>query len=131
MDDGKHPNHRFWSKAEKKSETANRQAIADRIPLHEFIGDSHSEKAQDFLKGLDFKFNLMGIDGDHTTSGVRQDWALVQPYLAPGALVWFHDIHIEITGQTGARELFFELRKKYRPLLETRKRFGIGVIKVE
>jgi hypothetical protein len=121
MDDGKHWNHKVWK-------ATNKPAI--KIPVHEHIGNSHSRAAASFLKDLGFKFNLIGIDGDHSPAGVRMDWEMVQPYLAPGAVVWFHDIAMKEAGQTGAAELWFELRKKHKVLLETRKKFGIGVVQV-
>jgi predicted O-methyltransferase YrrM len=41
--------------------------------------------------GIDFFFH----DGIHTAEAYRQDFALVLPYLAPGAVVLFDDIHWE------------------------------------
>jgi hypothetical protein len=141
LDDGNHPMHRIWGgpihpgELEPHPERVpvdmpNRDAIRERIPLHEFIGDSHSKAAAKFLEELDFKFNLVAIDGDHSPAGVRQDWALVKPYLAPGAIVWFHDIALDEPGQTGARELWMELRRKHQVLLETRIKFGIGAVRI-
>lgn len=123
MDDGKHWNHKVWK-------DKNRAKVAARIPLHEHIGNSHSKGASAFLKGLGMKFNLVGIDGDHTPAGVRMDWEMIQPYLAPGAIVWLHDIAMKEPGQTGAAELWYELRRHHKVLLETRKKFGIGVVQV-
>jgi len=57
-------------------------------------GDSHTENSllgvKYALKGelLDFLF----IDGDHSESGVRQDWEMYSPLVKPGGLVAFHDI---------------------------------------
>jgi hypothetical protein len=121
VDDGKHPNHRFWAEQ-------NKPAIP--VPVFEHIGDSHSKKAAKFLKDLGIKFNLVAIDGDHSPAGVRMDWALIQPYLAPGAVVWLHDIHLTEPGQTGAAELWFELRKHHKVILEVRRKFGIGAVKL-
>jgi hypothetical protein len=121
IDDGKHPAHRFW-------ESQNKPAI--QIPVFDHIGDSHSKKAKTFLKELGIKFDLVAIDGDHSPAGVRMDWALIQPFLAPGAVVWLHDIAVGDQGQTGAKELWMELRKHHQVLLEVRKKFGIGVVRV-
>lgn len=120
MDDGKHWNHKVWKD--------NKAAI--QIPVHEHIGNSHAKPAAAFLEKLGFKYNLVGIDGDHSPAGVRQDWEMVKPYLAPGAVVWFHDIAVKEPGQNGAAELWFELRRHHKVLLETRKKFGIGVVQV-
>lgn len=95
-----------------------------------FIGDSHSGEARNFLEALGRKFDVVGIDGDHSPQGVAQDWELVQPYLAPGAIVWFHDIKVSEPGQTGARKLWARLKTEHEVLLETNGQFGIGVIRV-
>jgi hypothetical protein len=141
MDDGRHPKHHIWAGPIPMHDMSpgpefvpvdmpNKLAVQERLPVHEFIGDSHSKAAAEFLRELDFQFNLVAIDGDHSPAGVRQDWALVKPYLAPGAIVWFHDIHLTIPGQTGAAELWYELRRKHKVILETRLKFGIGAIQI-
>ncbi len=127
IDNGEHPAHKHWN--------ANCNAI-DRLTggTDEFIGDSHSKKAAHFLwdicDELSMKFGLIGIDGDHSPQGVLQDWEMVQPYLAPGCLVWLHDILIDIPGQSGARKLFARLKEKYEVLLQTNGKFGIAVLRV-
>ena len=121
IDDGSHPNHKYWKQNSENMSPA------------EFIGDSHSEAAKQFLLEdySDFgAYNLVGIDGDHSTQGVLQDWELVQPYLAPNALVWFHDTVISEAGQTGARKLLARLKTQHEVILETNGKFGIGVIRV-
>lgn len=124
MDDGKHPNHKVW-------EEGNKQAVNRRIVGHyPFIGDSHSDAAGLFLAGLGTSFDLVGIDGDHSPQGVAQDWEKVRHYLIPGAIVWFHDIHVSEAGQTGARKLWARLKTEYEVVLETNGQFGIGVIRV-
>ncbi len=120
IDDGKHPNF--------KKSGANLS-----IPgflSSAFIGDSHSIKAALQLKAWNRSFNLVGIDGDHSPQGVLQDWEMVQPYLAPGALVWFHDIHVSEIGQHGARKAWARLKTEHEVLLETNGKFGIGVLRV-
>ncbi len=122
IDDGEHPNHRHW----------DADAVLGRGDVIEFIGNSHSSKAKEFLRvnhGA-IPFNLVGIDGDHSPQGVLQDWEMVQPYLAPGCLVWFHDIHVSEIGQHGGRKLWARLKNEHEVCLETNGRFGIGVIRV-
>lgn len=118
IDNGEHPNHKFWKE--------NKPKDFDSFFVNEIIGDSHSLSTWDKLEKA--KFNLVGIDGDHSPQGVLQDWELVQPYLAPGALVWFHDIKISEPGQTGARKLWSRLKREQEVLLETNGKFGIGVL---
>ncbi len=61
------------------------------ITHKEFIGDSHSNAAHEWLSALDTFYDFALIDGDHSYYGVRQDTALVIPYLNEGALVVYHD----------------------------------------
>jgi predicted O-methyltransferase YrrM len=115
IDDGRH--HRFteW--------LANRAAIDH--PVVEFIGDSHSLEAAAWLAVLDRRFDLVGIDGDHSAEGVRADWELVLPYLQPGAVVWFHDVFCAHC--PGVVDHWQQLRRQYPVLLETNV-LGIGVL---
>jgi cephalosporin hydroxylase len=122
IDDGQHPNHKHWEE--------NRAAIRKDHLVMETYCDSHSKEAAEFLQIVRGKYNLVGIDGDHSTQGVLQDWELVQPYLAPNALVWFHDTVISEAGQTGARKLVARLKTQHEVILETNGKFGIGVIRV-
>ncbi len=127
IDNGKHPKFPVWEQ--------NKVAIRrhpDSMLVDEFIGDSHSQGAKDFLDKWfpEPTITCAGIDGDHTPQGVAQDWELVKPYLCKGALVWFHDINISEAGQSGARKLWARLRIEHKVLLETKGKFGIGVIKV-
>ncbi len=131
IDNGKHPAHKYWSN-NRKVVLTSRKIIRSRVEIREFILDSHSSGAKLALEvnHSNFKFNLVGIDGDHSPEGVLQDWELVQPYLAPGAIVWLHDIRLNIPGQHGARKLWVRLNTQYEVLLETDGRFGIGVLRV-
>lgn len=121
VDDGQHWNHWAWV-------MLNRPAVAAKIPLAEFIGDSHSDVAKTFMRAG--RYDLVGIDGDHSTYGVRADWDAVRPLLLPGAVVWFHDIALDIPGQDGAARLWWELRQRYQVVLETKEMFGIGAIRM-
>jgi predicted O-methyltransferase YrrM len=62
--------------------------------LHLVRADSHSSETATRLNGLlsgrhiDFLF----IDGDHTYAGVKQDYELYSPMLAPGGLIALHDV---------------------------------------
>lgn len=86
MDDGQHPY------ADKQKENfANIQQ-----PFHIFRGNSHSHEAAQFLYNMSNLrcpyINCAFIDGDHSYSGVKQDFFLLMPYLLSNALVIFHDI---------------------------------------
>ncbi|MGL4549727.1 MAG: class I SAM-dependent methyltransferase, partial [Gemmataceae bacterium] len=92
--------------------------------LEEHVGDSHAPDAAEFLRRLGRTFDLVGIDGDHSYEGVKADWELVEPHLAPGAVVWFHDTR----ACEGVARWWAELRPRHPVLLET-DQFGIGVLR--
>jgi predicted O-methyltransferase YrrM len=62
--------------------------------MHLLRGNSHEqvmlEKLKAILAGrqIDFLF----IDGDHTYSGVKQDYEMYSPLVRPGGIIVFHDI---------------------------------------
>jgi len=114
IDDGNHRKCPVWV-------TQNRNFVPN---LTEYIGDSHSLGAQVFLRELTCSFDLVGIDGDHSYSGVRADWDLVEPFLAPRAIVWFHDIR----ACDGVAQCWGELRQRHSVLLETGE-LGNGVLR--
>ncbi len=116
IDLNKHPRRKIWHEQ-------NKPAICE---VKEFLGDSHSEEAENFLSDLNVKFDLIGIDGDHSPCGVRLDWALVQPYLKKGTIVWFHDI----AECQGPLELWEMLKGKFTVLYECTDKYGIGCLKV-
>ena len=115
IDNGAHPKFKIWT-------DQNRKCITN---LTEFIGDSHSTEAKDFLQNLNTTFDLVGIDGDHSAQGVKADWDLIQPYISQGSLVWFHDI----VCIDGVKSLWTQLKDRHTPILET-KELGIGVIRI-
>lgn len=53
---------------------------------------------------------LAFIDGDHTIPGVFQDFWAIEPALAPGALVVFHDTRADTSGHEGPGALVAALR---------------------
>jgi predicted O-methyltransferase YrrM len=64
-----------------------------RVPnLEQFIGDSHTEAAAQFLREhLTGPLDVAFIDGDHSYTGVWQDVELTLPFCRTGTLVIFHD----------------------------------------
>ncbi len=116
IDLNEHPRRNVWREL-------NKPAMPE---TKEFLGDSHSEEAENFLSDLNVKFDLIGIDGDHSPCGVRLDWALVQPYLKKGTIVWFHDI----AECQGPLELWERLKGKFTVLYECTDKYGIGCLRV-
>lgn len=125
IDMGDHPQFSTW-------ENQNRPALLNLgVSVTEHIGNSHDEAAAEFLTGQG-KFDLVGIDGDHTPAGVRMDWELVAPSLRPGSLVWFQDINPAFmrTRDNGPWEVWCKLKERHRVHLEVMERFGIGLVEM-
>jgi hypothetical protein len=126
IDIGKHPKFPVWL-------NHNKPALEARgVVVKEHIGDSHDEAADAFL-AYQGKFDLIGIDGDHSPAGVRMDWQLITPCLKPGTLVWFHDINSEglPLGQQGALEVWGKLKTRHKVICETMRKFGIGLLEIQ
>lgn len=126
IDLGVHPRFPVWLEH-------NRPALeAQGVSVRQHIGDSHEEEAEAFLAALGRKYDLIGIDGDHTPAGVRMDWALITPHVQPGTLVWFHDIGSEHLppSQQGGREVWAILRERHKVIYETTAKFGIGLLEI-
>lgn len=125
IDIGDHPQFPTWR-------YVNKPALqAAGVEVVEHIGDSHDEAAAEFL-ATQGKFDLVGIDGDHTPAGVRMDWELVTPCLKPGTLVWFHDINHEFmrARDNGPWEVWEKLKARHKVHLETLRKFGIGLLEI-
>lgn len=124
IDLGVHPKAAVWTFENKPA------LLAQGVMVREFIGDSHSGAATTFLLEQGTVYDIVGIDGDHSPMGVRLDWMLVQPFVKPGTLVWFHDTWVSGAGQTGALELWRALKRVHNVRLDACTRFGIGVIEI-
>lgn len=117
IDDGKHP--RASSQREHFAKLGNK--------FEQFIGDSHSAAAREWLDGPPF-LDVVFIDGDHSYEGVTADIALVMAYLRPGASIILHDI----VACEGVKRAWAELLKRpgVRIVAEyvgAEKPLGIGV----
>jgi predicted O-methyltransferase YrrM len=66
----------------------------DHQSVHVIRADSHEvSTVEDVRRRLpDGKVDFLFIDGDHSYEGVRRDFELYSPLVAPGGLVAFHDI---------------------------------------
>jgi predicted O-methyltransferase YrrM len=95
---------------------------------------SHSPQTlgevQQWLSGdsIDFLF----IDGDHTYSGVRQDFEMYSPLVRPGGLVAFHDINPNpYIPNTEVHVFWSEVKDKYlsEEFIDQRgpERYGMGI----
>ncbi|MEM7096818.1 MAG: class I SAM-dependent methyltransferase [Pseudomonadota bacterium] len=72
-----------------------------------FNGDSHETVPAYFAQNPDQYFDMITVDGDHSTEGAAQDLCDVLPHLAIGGAIIFDDIcH---PGLPGLREVWQEL----------------------
>jgi predicted O-methyltransferase YrrM len=62
--------------------------------LHTLRRDSHSRRTMWRLRRLLKRraIDFLLIDGDHTYEGVKRDWEMYEPLVAPEGLIAFHDI---------------------------------------
>jgi len=126
IDDGRHPKFHVWK-------DVNRPALeAHGVAVSQYIGDSHSLGAREFLAQHKTPFDLIGIDGDHTSAGVRMDWELIVPFVKSGTLVWFHDLSDFSLppGQRGGKEVWDIVSTRHKVVLETYSRCGIGMLEI-
>lgn len=126
IDLGTHPEFHVWQKV-------NRPALESQgVKVTQYLGDSHEEGAEEFLAQYGKKYDLIGIDGDHTPAGARMDWKLIEPCLKPGALVWLHDTHAEHMRpcDQGGWEVFSKLMERHKVILDVREVFGIGMVEI-
>lgn len=54
----------------------------------------HVARSEDVAARWDEPVDLVFIDGDHAERGVRQDWELWSPHVAPGGRAVFHDARL-------------------------------------
>jgi predicted O-methyltransferase YrrM len=62
--------------------------------LYLIRGDSHDQGSKDKVQAalLGNQLDFLMIDGDHTYTGVRQDFEMYSPFVRRGGMVAFHDI---------------------------------------
>ena len=92
--------------------------ISDRDLVYKdfnfILSDSHDFNTRDNLLANDHvSFDLIFIDGDHSLEGVRKDYELYGPLIAPGGVIAFHDINNGHIEGVDVRILFDELKKKF------------------
>jgi cephalosporin hydroxylase len=83
LDDNQHPKHHLRA-----------EILKDIKNVKEFVGDSHSKEAIDFVKNLQLTYDIMFIDGDHSYNGVKQDTDNFTPFLKNKGYVIYHDSHL-------------------------------------
>lgn len=96
--------------------------------------DSHkSETKAALLKWLKLdKIDFLYIDGDHTYSGVKQDFEMYSSLVRPGGIIAFHDIRTKGNGHE-VYKYWNELKSSfnYNEIIQNPSgSMGIGIIKV-
>jgi predicted O-methyltransferase YrrM len=82
LDDAQHPD----ASDQKKNFAGIRN-------FRQFVGDSHSAQARQFVQDTfeERNIDVAFVDGDHSATGVAQDLDLVLPYCAKGSWIILHD----------------------------------------
>lgn len=79
IDDNRHKKHSL------------RKEILKGINYVEYVGDSHSKQAVDFVEKTGMLFDILFIDGDHSYNGVKTDFELYCRFVKPYGFILFHD----------------------------------------
>jgi len=79
IDDNRHPKHNL------------RPNVLKDADYQEFIGDSHSDEAFEFVKNQGIGYDILFIDGDHRYEGVKQDIRYYGKFVNYQGFVIFHD----------------------------------------
>jgi len=79
VDDNKHPKHGL------------RPENLKDIEYDEFIGNSQSKEAIEYVRNKGMLFDIIFIDGDHSYNGVKLDTINYIEYLKTGGYVIYHD----------------------------------------
>jgi predicted O-methyltransferase YrrM len=102
--------------------------------LHLLCADSHAPATLQGVRSIlrNRKLDLLFIDGDHTYDGVRADWEMYAPLVAPDGLVAFHDI-LPQPPESGCEVSVFwqELKEKFEHreiVAGSGLSWGIGII---
>jgi predicted O-methyltransferase YrrM len=90
------------------------------------------EAARDWRRRIDMIF----IDGDHSYEGVRRDWELFLPHMAPFSFVVFHDTMWEVgdvneeyrRADMGVPRFVDELRKQGYPVATSAPNCGVSIV---
>lgn len=116
---------------------------ADRVPimhklkqngqkLHLLQADSHSLETLRQVEGIleANRVQFLFLDGDHSYEGVRQDFEMYSPLVAPGGIIGFHDIVEAPAATAGEVNRFWnevKLRFRHRELIDDKAHSGYGI----
>lgn len=100
--------------------------------FYECIRSYSPEAAKNWDKPIDLLF----IDGDHSYTGVKQDWELFSPFMKQFGVVVFHDTMWEVAEQDpqyrradmGVPKFVEELRAEGYPVITLPNNFGCSLV---
>jgi len=98
-------------------------------------GDSHAPASLAWLTGAlgDRAVDVLVLDGDHTTDGLRADFDMYSPLVAPGGLILVHDIASKGDTRAEVHKVWPITRDGWATgeiLSKIRRPFGWGVVHV-
>jgi cephalosporin hydroxylase len=109
-----------------------RKDILADVNRSEFVGNSRSQEAFDFVNDFDCMFDVVFVDGDHTYEGVSADVITYSRFVTPGGYLILHDT----VACVGVKRVFDGLKvsNNFTSVVEFvdydhRYPMGIGVIK--
>jgi predicted O-methyltransferase YrrM len=94
-----------------------RRLKQQRQKLHLMRTNSHSPETSLRLQGIlqNATIQFLFIDGDHSYEGVKQDFKMYSPLVAPGGIIGFHDIVKAPAAAGGEVNIFWnEIKPAYR-----------------
>ena len=99
----------------------------------EIVRKTSAEAAQ----GWNRKIDLLFIDGDHSYEGIKSDWELFSPHVAPFGTVIFHDTAWDIDPERwkgirredmGVPQFVDGLRQAGYPVITINNDFGVSIV---
>ncbi len=94
--------------------------------------------SQEAVRGWGRPIDLLFIDGDHSYEGVRRDWELFSPFVAPHGVVVFHDTgwglgeHHDLSQREdmGVPQFVDGLRRAGHPVVTLQNDYGVSLVQV-
>ena len=107
--------------------------------IHAFGVEDHVEIIRKYsgeaAEGWDRPIDMLFIDGDHSYEGVKRDWSLFTPHVAPFGVVVFHDTIWDLRPDSrwaredmGVPRFVEELRETGYPTITIEKCCGISIV---
>lgn len=101
-----------------------RSANLSNINYKEYVGDSQSKQASEWLSSFNKKFDIIYIDADHSYDGAKRDIENYLPFLQDGGLMVFHDSLC----CKGVEKVIEEYKQsKLKELFSSKKKLGITI----